>query len=58
MDEEFLQLYVNRLTSRINELTQENLLLKAHLDNANAKLQETAAEMPGSPQAEVKKEKK
>lgn len=58
MDEEFLQLYVNKLTSKINELTQENLLLKAHLENANAKLQDSATEMPGLSESEDKKEKK
>lgn len=38
MDEEFLQTYVNKLASRVNELQQENILLKSQLEFANLKL--------------------
>lgn len=38
MDEEFLQTYLNKLANRVNELQQENLLLKAQLDHANVKI--------------------
>ena len=39
MDEEFVQTYLNKMANRVNELQQENLLLKAQLEHANAKLQ-------------------
>ena len=39
MDEEFVQTYLNKMAGRVNELQQENLLLKAQLDHANLRLQ-------------------
>jgi hypothetical protein len=39
MDEEFVQTYLNKMANRVNELQQENLLLKAQLEHANVKLQ-------------------
>jgi len=38
MDEEFLQTYVNKLATKVNELQQENILLKSQLEFANLKL--------------------
>ena len=50
MDEEFVQTYLNKMAGRVNELQQENLLLKAQLDHANLKLQSMVEPPTGEPQ--------
>ena len=54
MDEEFVQTYLNKMANRVNELQQENLLLKAQLEYANSKL----AVFEEQTQTTNKKEKK
>jgi len=48
MDEEFVQIYLNKLASRVNELQQENLLMKSQLEHANMKLTAFEKESQGS----------
>ena len=54
MDEEFVQTYLNKLASKVNELQQENSLLKSQLEHANSKL----AVFEEQAQTTNKKEKK
>lgn len=51
MNEEFLQMYVNKLANRVNELTQENLLLKSHLEFANEKNKQLQPQEETKPEA-------
>ena len=39
MDEDFVQIYLNKMAGRVNELQQENILLKSQLEHANMQLQ-------------------
>lgn len=39
MDEDFVQIYLNKMAGRVNELQQENILLKSQLEHANMQMQ-------------------